>query len=513
MTIDAKASFRTGGRSYTTDLVHLLAGICHVPSALNTVIHGLQMDSRKIRKGDLFLALSGSHSASTDHIVEAIERGANAVVAEGKVFKGRVFEDGDAIELFVDDLKLYVGGIADRFFQSPSKDLSVVGVTGTNGKTSVTNYLAKYFSLSGIKSGFIGTLGYGLPDEDVFSTEHTTPNVVDVHRYLAELRALQVKFVAMEVSSHGLSQGRTDGVSFEGAVFTNLSREHLDYHGTMDSYAEAKSDLFKSGGLSFAIINNDDVYAKKMSAVLAKDVMLIRYGIENPSDITATACEFNAGIHSEVDTPLGAISIESQLIGRFNLSNLLAVIGVAVAKGHELQNLSAIKRIGSVVGRMEVVKVSGQATAVVDYAHTPDALKSALEALRPHCLGKMRVVFGCGGDRDTGKRSEMAAIAESMADDVIVTDDNPRYEDPEKIVNDILAGFKSLKNVTVLHSRAEAISVALGKSDDSDVVLVAGKGHETWQEIKGERTFFSDISEVNQNLNIPEKSMEESGGD
>lgn len=504
MTLNAMANSKKGHHSYTTDLVHLLSGICVVPSALNTAIHGIQVDSRKVKKGDLFLALSGSHSASTDHIVEAVTRGANAVVAEGSLFKGRVFEDGDAVELFVDNLKQKVGEIADRFFQSPSKDVDVIGVTGTNGKTSVTSYLASYFALNGTKSGFIGTLGYGLAGEKIYSTDNTTPNVVDVHRYLAELRDLEVQTVVMEVSSHGMLQGRTDSVHFVGAVFTNLTREHLDYHGTMESYAEAKSLLFMCKGLRFAVINNDDPYAETMVRGILDHVNVIRYGITSMTDqspnyassITVRSYKLEAGIYAEINTPKGPVVIKSRLIGRFNLSNLLAVIGVAVASGHKIENLNAIKNIDSVVGRMEVVKVKNQALVVVDYAHTPDALENALKALKPHCTGLIYLVFGCGGDRDIGKRAEMAAISETLADHIIVTDDNPRNEDSEKITNDILTGFKSLTKVSVIHSRAEAILKAMTQASSNDVILIAGKGHETWQEIKGERVFFSDMNEV-----------------
>ena len=524
MMLNTIANSKKEHRSYTADLVQLLTGVCDVPSVLNTAIHGLQMDSRKVKKGDLFLALSGCHSASTDHILEAIDRGANAVVAEGKLFKGRVFEDGNAVELFVDDLKLKVGEIADRFFQSPSKDIAVVGVTGTNGKTSVTSYLAKYFSSNGTRSGFIGTLGYGLSDEKIYSTDNTTPSVVDVHRYLAELRDLQVKMVAMEVSSHGLIQGRSDGVRFVGAVFTNLSREHLDYHGTMDDYAEAKSLLFKNKDLRFAVINNDDAYVEVMASGIPENVNVIRYGIGSSSDsalspkldISATSCEFKAGIYADINTREGTVPIKSSLIGSFNLSNLLAVVGVAIASGHTVKNLRAINDINAVVGRMEVVKVKGRATTVVDYAHTPDALKSALEALKPHCSGSIYLVFGCGGDRDIGKRPEMAAIAEEMADGIIVTDDNPRYENPEKITDDILRGFKSQNKVKVIHDRSKAILNSLTNSNENDVILIAGKGHETWQEVRGDRVFFSDMSEVNDYIDrfiSHSQTMEGSSGD
>ncbi|MFT6121963.1 MAG: UDP-N-acetylmuramoyl-L-alanyl-D-glutamate--2,6-diaminopimelate ligase [Oleiphilaceae bacterium] len=518
---NSMANSKSTHRNYTSELVQLLCGICDVPSVLNTQVHGIQVDSRKVKKGDLFLALSDSHSASTDHIIEAIELGANAVVAEGTLFEGRIFEEGGAVELFVDNLKFKVGEIADRFFQSPSKDIDVIGVTGTNGKTSVTSYLASYFLLNGTKSGFIGTLGYGLSGGSIYTTDNTTPNVVDVHRYLAELRDQQVNMVAMEVSSHGLMQGRTDNVHFVGAVFTNLTREHLDYHGTMDSYAEAKSQLFKCKSLRFVVINNDDPYAEAMLLGMPEHVNVIRYGItttsdhipSRSSDIAVASYELGVGISADVNTPLGPFSIKSRLIGRFNLSNLLAVVGVAIASDHRVENLNVIKNIDSVVGRMEVVKIKNQAIVVVDYAHTPDALENALEALRPHCSGLIFLVFGCGGDRDVGKRAEMAAIGETLADHIIVTDDNPRNEDPEKITNDIIKGFKSQAKVSVIHSRTDAISRAMSQAMKDDVILIAGKGHETWQEIKGEQVFFSDMNEVKKySAKLMAKARQNEGG-
>lgn len=486
--------------SYTTDLVSLLSGICSVPSALNTAIHGIQLDSRKVKKGDLFIALSGSRSVSTDHIVEAVARGANAIVAEGQMFKGRVFEDGDAVELFVDNLKIKVGEIANRFFQFPSQELDVIGVTGTNGKTSVVSYIGKYLALQGTRSGFIGTLGYGLSEGEVYSTDNTTPNVVDVHRYLAELRDQNVEVVAMEVSSHGLQQGRTDQVQFKGAVFTNLTREHLDYHGTMESYADAKKLLFKCKSLKFIVVNNDDAYANTMVQGVSGLVNVIRYSItptaNTSADIAVQSYELKAGIEADVNTTIGCVQIKSQLMGRFNLSNLLAVLGLGIALGHKIEKLSYINDITPVVGRMEVVQLKNQAKVVVDYAHTPDALENALIALKPHCSGKVFLVFGCGGNRDAGKRPAMAAVGEALADYIIVTDDNPRDEMPEKIVADIIGGFKSKDRVSVIHSRADAIFKAISLAGVNDVVLIAGKGHETWQEFKGERTYFSDIHEV-----------------
>ena len=490
-------------RVYTTDLMCLLSGVCEVPAALNTVIHGVQVDSRKVKKGDLFLALSGCQFTSTDHIKDAIARGANAVVAEGTLLSGRVFEDGNTVALFVDNLKQKTGQIADKFFQSPSQDVEVIGVTGTNGKTSVTSYLAQYFALMGEKSGFIGTLGYGLSGEKACSTDNTTPNVVDVHRYLADLRDRHAKKVVMEVSSHGLLQGRTDDVEFVGAVFTNLTREHLDYHETMENYAEAKSLLFKRKTLRYVVMNNDDSYAEMMMQGIDKSVNVIQYGMtskldvlkNNTKKIKAQSCELASGIRAEVSTPIGLLSIDSHLIGRFNLSNLLAVVGVAVAVGHKVENLSLINHIKPVEGRMALVNAANQALVVVDYAHTPDALQKALEAIRAHCSGAIILVFGCGGDRDVGKRSEMGRIAEAIADQVIVTDDNPRNEDPEAIIADMEKGVDraNSKKTLAITNRKEAIKAAVSQANPNDIILIAGKGHETYQIIGDETLDFNDM--------------------
>jgi len=481
-----------------------------VPAALNASISGLSIDSRQVQKGDLFLALSGCHSSSTDHIVEAIERGANAIVAEGKLFNGRVFEDGSAVELFVDDLKHKAGVIADRFFGSPSAGISVIGVTGTNGKTSVASYLAQYLDLSGISSGLIGTLGYGLVSSGKITlseTTHTTPNVVDVHRYLAELRSQGLECVVMEVSSHGLTQGRVDGVRSDGAIFTNLSRDHLDYHGSMQAYASAKKMLFQTEGLRFAVINQDDPYAEEMKSGLAADVKLYTYGIDADADVKVSNYQLSSdrglSLSAQIISPLGEFSIESGLMGRFNLSNLLAVISVAIAKRKTSHCAERVSQLTAVDGRMEVLRSKGQPTVVVDYAHTPDALKNVLETLKPHCKGHLRLVFGCGGDRDIGKRAEMAKIAEILADDILITDDNPRDEDPSNITNEILTGFSASSGIRVVHDRKQAIASMFKSSKENDIVLIAGKGHETWQEVKGKRTFFSDTQEVRRNMGMP----------
>lgn len=495
--------------TYSEGLAKLLKGICRVPSAMDTMVSGLAIDSRDVKKGDLFLALSGSRSNATDHIKEAVRKGANAIVAEGNLNNGKVFEDGLAVELFVDNLKDKVGLIADRFYRSPSKDLAVIGVTGTNGKTSVTHYLAQYFGAENQLAGVIGTLGYGIIGASftgLKETGFTTPNAVSVHRCLAELRDAGVNNVFMEVSSHGLSQGRVDGVRFEGAVFTNLTREHLDYHGSMDAYADSKCKLFKFPDLKFAVVNHDDAYAKRVINSISSGVNIFTFGIKTPSDIHVQRYQLGVDsastIQADISTPSGEFNIYSSLIGVFNLSNLLAVVSVALAK-HALKNCERrIQLLQPVKGRMQLVHTKNKPAVVVDYAHTPDALENALNALKPHCQGRVLLVFGCGGDRDPGKRPEMAKVAESLADLIIVTDDNPRNENPEAITNDIFAGFQNTGKVTLEHDRGAAIRYAIEHAGLNDLVLIAGKGHETWQEKLGEKTHFSDIEQVEMALGI-----------
>jgi len=499
--------------SYASNLSALLADICHVPAVLDTAITGLCIDSRLVQKGDLFLAVSGIKSVSTDHILEAVRRGANAIVAEGTLYNGQVFEDGRAVELFVDDLKQKAGQIADRFYKYPSRDLSVIGVTGTNGKTSVSSYIAHFLSLGGMQTGIIGTLGYGLVKGQKTSfhkTDHTTPNVVEVHRYLARLRDQGAKCVVMEVSSHGLSQSRVEGVRFEGAVFTNLTRDHLDYHGSMSAYGECKRKLFENKSLKFAILNNDDAFAQTIKASLSDAVFVYTFGMSSNADISVASFTLHnhekLGIEAKISTPIGALSIHSSLVGAFNLSNLLAVVAVSIAKNDTAECEKRISALKTVEGRMEVFQHKNSPVIVIDYAHTPDALKNVLESLQGHTKGKLYLIFGCGGERDKGKRAEMAKVAELFADNIVVTDDNPRFENPKTIIQEILQGFSNLDLVEVISERSKAISTVLHNATDKDLVLIAGKGHETWQEVEGERRFFSDALEVKRFLGIQEES-------
>ena len=478
-------------------LAALLKNICTVPSVLDCRVYGVALDSRKVKKGDLFIALKGFSASARAYIPQAIANGAVAVLVESDQQGLKICEEGDSLELFVPELKRYVGKIADRFFGAPSKHMSVVGVTGTNGKTSVTQYLANVLSGLGNKTGVIGTLGYGMPGELEVAT-HTTPDVVKVQQILANLRDQGAKTAAMEVSSHGLDQGRVDDVSFTGAVFTNLSRDHLDYHDSMEAYGEAKKALFVKPGLSFVVVNFDDEYGRSLVGSLPDTTRVISYGISHPADISVDRVQYSKkGIHAELSGSWGSAQLRCELLGAFNLSNVLAVVGVALAIGYKIEEIcQSVAELKPVTGRMQTYNAEGQPAVIIDYAHTPDALVNALQAVKQHCAGKVWCVFGCGGNRDKGKRPMMAEAAEKYADNVVVTDDNPRNEAASAIVADILKGLSDETCVQVIHDRQAAIEQTIKLATENDMILVAGKGHEDYQEIAGSRLPYSDIDVV-----------------
>jgi UDP-N-acetylmuramoyl-L-alanyl-D-glutamate--2,6-diaminopimelate ligase len=399
--------------------------------------------------------------------------------------------------VWIDNLREKLGPIASRFFGDPSSAMTVIGVTGTNGKTSTVHLLAQALHHAGHKVATIGTLGAGLFG-DIAEGMRTTPDAIAVHGLLATFREEGASHVAMEVSSHALDQGRVNAVAFDLAVFTNLTRDHLDYHGTMQAYGAAKERLFAWPGLDAAIINVDDPFGRALAARVHGDVALLRYGIEHAdADLVADAIETGgAGLAFRLRTPWGEGDVSTRLLGRFNVSNLLAVAACLGRLGLSFAAIrDALAVLEPVNGRMN--RLGGQNArplVVVDYAHTPDALEQALTSLRAHAHGRLICVFGCGGERDAGKRPEMGAIAEALADLVIVTDDNPRGEDGDTIVAAIVAGLAHPERATIERDRGAAIALAIREARAGDVVLIAGKGHEPYQEIAGVRHPFDDLA-------------------
>lgn len=460
-----------------------------------TLIRELTLDSRAVKAGDLFLAIPGSRSDGRDHIADAIGRGAAAVAYESE--GAPQMSDSAAQLLPVKGLAQQLSAIAGRFYGEPSRGLHLVGVTGTNGKTSVSQLIAQALDLLGERCGLIGTLGVGFYDA-LESGKHTTPDPLAVQATLARLKQAGARAVSMEVSSHGLEQGRVAALDFDVAVFTNLSRDHLDYHGSMEAYAAAKAKLFAWPQLKCRVINLDDAFGRQLAADFAES-RLIGYSLENPAAyLYCPEARFsNDGIAARIVSPQGAGLLRSPLLGRFNLSNLLAVVGALLGLNYPLDEILAVMpQLQGPVGRMQRLGGGAQPLVVVDYAHTPDALEKVLQALRPHVQGELLCLFGCGGDRDRGKRPLMAQIAETLADRVLVTDDNPRTEEPAQIFADIRAGFAQSEAVQFLHGRGEAIAQLIAGAKVSDVVVLAGKGHEDYQEIHGERLHFSDLEEA-----------------
>jgi UDP-N-acetylmuramoyl-L-alanyl-D-glutamate--2,6-diaminopimelate ligase len=397
--------------------------------------------------------------------------------------------------VWIDDLRRQLGAIAARFFGDPSAAMTVVGVTGTSGKTSTVQLLAQAFARLGRRAATIGTLGAGLHGA-LRAGERTTPDVIRVHGLMAEFLDAGATDVAMEVSSHALDQHRVDGIHFDVAVFTNLTRDHLDYHGTMEAYGAAKAKLFAWPGLRAAVVNADDAFGRELATRIPAGVRTLRCGIEDAdADIRASDVRTHSdGLDFRLVTPWGDAAVHSALLGRFNVANLLAVAGVLGAlEAPFAQIREALEALQPINGRMNRLGGGALPLVVVDYSHKPDALEQVLAALRAHCDGRLICVFGCGGERDAGKRPIMGAIAERMADVVIVTDDNPRGEAGDAIVAQIVAGMRMPERAMVERDRARAIDIAIAQAHAGDVVLVAGKGHETYQEVGGARHPFDDL--------------------
>lgn len=488
-------------------LLELVEGIKEISdedkSTLRVVVTGVQMDSRLLRKGDLFIACFGRNHDARNYIDAAIEQGCSAVLADsGGDWQGIQLRDQVPI-IAIDNLSAKISEIAGRFYGHPSTKLSVIGITGTNGKTSCSQFIAQSMTSLGCRCGVIGTLGYGICGE-LKETQLTTPDAVFTQTALAEMVSENVDPIAMEVSSVGLHQKRVRAVKFDTAVFTNLTRDHLDYHESMEAYGENKKKLFAMPGLSAAIVNLDDPFALPIINSISSDVEILTYSLKNKvATVYAESIELTrGGFSASIVTPLGEGKISGKLIGYFNFSNVLAVVTALInylpRKGEtSIEAIcQAISKLQPVDGRMEIIGESEEITAVVDYAHTPDGLRSALTALRDHFKGSIWCVFGCGGNRDKGKRPLMGEIAEKFSDKLVITDDNPRNEEGDEIVEHILSGVNEPDKVAVVRDRAAAISHAIANANSGDVVLVAGKGHETYQDIAGTKNIFSDAKQV-----------------
>ncbi|MDF4002277.1 UDP-N-acetylmuramoyl-L-alanyl-D-glutamate--2,6-diaminopimelate ligase [Luteibacter sp. PPL552] len=480
----------------TLRLAELLDGFADAQGAGDLAVSGLAIDSREIEPGQIFVAMRGLKGHGFDFAGTAVERGAVAILAEPPVDA----TDVGVPVVRVDGLREHAGAIAARLHGEPSKALDLIGVTGTNGKTSTVQLIAQALAFLGRKPATIGTLGAGLHGELV-EGERTTPDALSMQGLLAGFRDAGATHVAMEVSSHALEQGRVNAIAFDVAVFTNLTRDHLDYHGTMEAYGAAKAKLFAFPGLRAAVINVDDAFGVKLAKGLPDGVTKLRTSMahdatEKDAEIRADIVVTSArGLSFNLTTPWGMRTVRSALLGRFNVANLLAVAAVLGALGEPFDRIhAALESLQPVNGRMSRLGGDGKKPlVVVDYSHTPDALKQALLALRSHAKGRLVCVFGAGGDRDQGKRPIMAGIAERLADAVIVTDDNPRSEDGDAIVAQIVAGFAQPQDVTIERDRARAIALALADAKADDVVLIAGKGHETYQEGPQGKQPFDDL--------------------
>lgn len=489
-------------------LIELLNGLVDyddsMPDFSSLMITGVQLDSRLLSAGDLFLACFGKNHDARDFVDDAVKKGVAAVFVEaGGQWAGVKTVDNTPV-IAIDNLSAKLSEIASRFYDRPSEKLSVIGITGTNGKTSCSLFIAQALAEIGRRCGVIGTLGYGIQGE-LKETQLTTPDAVFTQMALAQMVERCVDPVVMEVSSVGLHQRRVEAVNFDIAIFTNLSRDHLDYHNSMEDYLECKKKLFTMDGLRSAVVNLDDPYALSVLNSICNKVDISTFSFSNKiATVYADKLEFSRdGYRATISTPLGEGVISGQLLGSFNFSNVLAVITTLISympktEGLTIESLcDAVSGLKPVTGRMEIVgDNAGDITAVVDYAHTPAGLKSALVALREHFTGKVWCVFGCGGNRDKGKRPLMGEFAESYADYLVVCDDNPRNEDGDEIISHILSGIESVSKVIIERDRAKAINYAVSSAKAGDVVLIAGKGHETYQDVAGEKVMFSDVNHV-----------------
>ncbi|PSW04602.1 UDP-N-acetylmuramoyl-L-alanyl-D-glutamate--2,6-diaminopimelate ligase [Photobacterium lipolyticum] len=466
-------------------------------------VNSLTLDSREVQAGGLFVAINGHAVDGRRFIPAAIDAGASVILAEADSIAdhGDIVEQAGAIIIYVANLGSQLSALAGRFYGQPDSQLTLIAVTGTNGKTTISQLLAQWADLLDYRSGVMGTTGNGLLNQ-LKPASNTTGSALDIQQVLADLVAQGANLAAMEISSHGLVQGRVRDLNFSASIFTNLSRDHLDYHGDMENYADAKKTLFTEHNAGIPVINADDETGRAWLSELPNAVAVATdkasfAGHQGPA-LWLTAVTYSTqGVSIAFDSSWGQGHFTAPLVGSFNVSNLLLALATLLALGHPLAKLTATApKLQAVIGRMEVFQRPDKSMVVVDYAHTPDALEKALQALRVHCRGKLWCIFGCGGDRDSGKRPMMAQVAERLADHIILTDDNPRSEDPAIIVADMLRGLCQPEMATVIHDRKAACLQALEHADAADIVLLAGKGHEDYQILADRTIYYSDRETV-----------------
>ncbi len=478
-------------------LASIIPEVCSGTVSEQLLVSDIHTDSREVAPGGLFIALEGLNGNGEKYISNAVENGAVAILVEKEHLSSVINVEVPVIG--VSALKKKLPKIAHKFFDHPSDSLSVFGVTGTNGKSTITSLIAQLASLSNTKSGLLGTLGYGLVNEQIVETGMTTPDSVKCHRVLAEFAQKKAKLVAMEVSSHGIDQGRVGAIRFDAAVISNITRDHLDYHGSFESYANTKKSFLLSNACDAAVVNRDDPQCADLIDSLKKlKKRMVTFGLNNPSaDMSATIKTYRSdSMDVVIHSSWGDIETELPLVGEFNLSNLLAALSALCISGYSFKSFaSLIPAVKPIAGRLQKVCVDSSVAlprVFVDFAHTPDALSQVILALKKHVAGRLWVVFGCGGDRDKGKRPEMGKIASELADIVIVTSDNPRSEDPRSIIDDVKAGIENGVATEVVEDRKVAIFLAVGSCKADDTVLIAGKGHEDYQLIGDKKFPFQD---------------------
>jgi len=458
-------------------------------------VSGLAYESKKVVRGSIFCTWKGKKSDGHAFVPDAVERGAVAVVAERKTV------DATIPRIRVENGRRALGRMAANFYGNPSREIQVIGVTGTNGKTSTAMLLQSLFEGAGLRCGLLGTIGNDL-GKGRQAAKQTTPEALDLQAMLAEMRENGCRAASIEVSSHALDQGRTEGVNFAGGIFTNLGRDHLDYHENLAAYESAKGKLFE--GLeagAFAVIQHEDPVGVRMVARCRPGVRVMTYGVERGNVHTRNLQMGVGGSSFVLCTPEGEVPATLPWLGRFNVANALAAATAAMQGGWSAEKVAAgLSRAPVVPGRMERVPNAGEISVLVDYAHTAEAVGAALSTLRPLTKGALWVVVGAGGDRDKGKRPAMAAAAAEWADRVVLTSDNPRGEDPKTILREMAMGLPAGKPAQIMEDRSEAIRMAVLSATAGDVVLIAGKGHEEFQEIQGEKIPFSDRREVERAL-------------